>query len=188
MAEEQNTNECTEESCAGCAHADTCSSKKTDFREPANMYSSIKKVIGVVSGKGGVGKSLVTASLARMMREKGYIWYFPNPVNSDENLAIRWHENNNKQARNFFDFVMHLRSYSIKLREAKGLQEIAQILSLMLGDRIGESVFKRIGKQYGLANSAGTIGIDSKTKCISTDSSSDGFRCVKKNTFYGERK
>ena len=67
MAEEQNTNnECTEESCAGCAHADTCTSKKTDFRE------SIKKVIGVVSGKGGVGKSLVTASLARMMREKGY--------------------------------------------------------------------------------------------------------------------
>ena len=57
MAEEQNTNnECTEESCAGCAHADTCTSKKTDFREPANMYSSIKKVIGVVSGKGGVGK------------------------------------------------------------------------------------------------------------------------------------
>lgn len=37
-----------------------------------NMYSSIKKVIGVVSGKGGVGKSLVTASLARMMRAKGY--------------------------------------------------------------------------------------------------------------------
>ena len=37
-----------------------------------NAYSSVKKVIGVISGKGGVGKSLVTASLARMMREKGY--------------------------------------------------------------------------------------------------------------------
>lgn len=72
MSKEQNINGCTEESCAGCAHSDSCSSKKTDFREPANMYSSIKKVIGVVSGKGGVGKSLVTASLARMMREKGY--------------------------------------------------------------------------------------------------------------------
>lgn len=44
--------------------------QKEDFREPENKYSSIKKVIGVVSGKGGVGKSLVTASLARMMREK----------------------------------------------------------------------------------------------------------------------
>ena len=47
-------------------------SKKVDMHEPMNMYSSIKKVIGVVSGKGGVGKSLVTASLARMMRAKGY--------------------------------------------------------------------------------------------------------------------
>lgn len=54
------------------APCDSSSSKKEDFREPENKYSSIKKVIGVVSGKGGVGKSLVTASLARMMREKGY--------------------------------------------------------------------------------------------------------------------
>lgn len=42
------------------------------MHEPMNMYSNIKKVIGVVSGKGGVGKSLVTASLARMMRQQGY--------------------------------------------------------------------------------------------------------------------
>ena len=72
MSEVQNNEGCTEEYCAGCAHADSCSSRKTDFREPANKYSQIKRVIGVVSGKGGVGKSLVTASLARMMREKGY--------------------------------------------------------------------------------------------------------------------
>ena len=72
MSEVQNNEGCTEESCAGCAHADSCSSRKTDFREPANKYSQIKRVIGIVSGKGGVGKSLVTASLARMMRERGY--------------------------------------------------------------------------------------------------------------------
>lgn len=70
MADEKNT--CSEESCAGCAHADSCDSKKTDLKVPANEYSSIKKVIAVVSGKGGVGKSMVTASLARMMREQGY--------------------------------------------------------------------------------------------------------------------
>lgn len=72
MAEENNKSGCTEESCAGCSHADSCSSKKADMKEPANPYSSVKKVIGIVSGKGGVGKSFVTASLARMMREKGY--------------------------------------------------------------------------------------------------------------------
>jgi Mrp family chromosome partitioning ATPase len=42
------------------------------MRQPANAFSHIKKVIAVVSGKGGVGKSMVTASLARMMREQGF--------------------------------------------------------------------------------------------------------------------
>lgn len=72
MAEEQNTSGCSEESCASCASAGTCASKKVDMHEPMNMYSSIKKVIGVVSGKGGVGKSFVTASLAAAMNRAGY--------------------------------------------------------------------------------------------------------------------
>ena len=71
MSEEQK-NGCSPSDCAGCAHADSCGSKPVDFKKPANKFSNIKKVIGVVSGKGGVGKSMVTASLARMIREKGY--------------------------------------------------------------------------------------------------------------------
>ena len=43
-----------------------------DFVIEDNPNSHIKHVIGVVSGKGGVGKSFVTASLANRMREKGY--------------------------------------------------------------------------------------------------------------------
>lgn len=71
MAEEQQSG-CSPSDCAGCAHADSCGSKPVDLKKPANQFSNVKKVIGVVSGKGGVGKSMVTASLARMMREKGY--------------------------------------------------------------------------------------------------------------------
>ena len=41
------------------------------MRLPANEYSSIKKVIGVVSGKGGVGKSTVTSMLAVAAQSKG---------------------------------------------------------------------------------------------------------------------
>lgn len=42
------------------------------MRIKPNEYTHVKKVIGIVSGKGGVGKSMVTASLARLMKEQGY--------------------------------------------------------------------------------------------------------------------
>lgn len=71
MAEQEKNSSCSPESCSSCEHAGSCPSKM-DLKVPANEYTHVKKVIGVVSGKGGVGKSMVTASLARMMREQGY--------------------------------------------------------------------------------------------------------------------
>lgn len=69
MSRECNDTNCTKESCEGCASR---SKGQTDFSEPMNKYSNVKNVIGVVSGKGGVGKSLVTSLLALEMAEKGY--------------------------------------------------------------------------------------------------------------------
>lgn len=59
---------CSRESCEGCPSKQ----KPQDFHVDANEYSCIRRVIGVVSGKGGVGKSLVTASLANLLAEQGY--------------------------------------------------------------------------------------------------------------------
>ena len=59
----------------GCDHnCSNCSQKCDikDLREKPHFMSSVKKVIGVVSGKGGVGKSLVTSLLAILMNQKGY--------------------------------------------------------------------------------------------------------------------
>lgn len=44
----------------------------SDFSVETNELNHIKKVIGIVSGKGGVGKSIVTSMLAVIMRRKGY--------------------------------------------------------------------------------------------------------------------
>lgn len=61
-----------------CTHdCSTCSSncasrqQPEDFHEAPHALSSIKKVIGVVSGKGGVGKSMVTSLLAVTMKRRG---------------------------------------------------------------------------------------------------------------------
>ncbi|MBR6708565.1 MAG: Mrp/NBP35 family ATP-binding protein [Clostridia bacterium] len=62
--------ECTH-NCSTCT-ANCSSREKTDFHEAPNAKSSIKHVIGVVSGKGGVGKSLVTTMLAVEMQRRGY--------------------------------------------------------------------------------------------------------------------
>lgn len=57
---------CTRESCEGC------SQNKKSMIEKTNELNSIKKVIGIVSGKGGVGKSFVTAMMSVLMSRKGY--------------------------------------------------------------------------------------------------------------------
>lgn len=57
--------------CEGCT--ENCSERtKEGFLEKPNEMSHIKKVIGVVSGKGGVGKSLVTSLLAVLSQRKSY--------------------------------------------------------------------------------------------------------------------
>lgn len=60
------------ENCSSCT--DDCEQRKEpmDFSEKLNELSSVKRVIGVVSGKGGVGKSLVTSMLATTMNRRGY--------------------------------------------------------------------------------------------------------------------
>ena len=68
MAKECDSKTCDKSSCEGCA------SKKNpqSMQAAMNAMSNVKHVIGIVSGKGGVGKSFVTASLANQMAKKGY--------------------------------------------------------------------------------------------------------------------
>ena len=65
---------CSRGSCEGCPSAEAAKAgvRNTAFLEAPNANSNIKHVIGVVSGKGGVGKSLITSSLAGVMARAGY--------------------------------------------------------------------------------------------------------------------
>jgi Mrp family chromosome partitioning ATPase len=57
--------------CSSCG--ENCPSRSGQIpKEKLNEFSSVKKVIGIVSGKGGVGKSMVTSLLSVLMNRKGY--------------------------------------------------------------------------------------------------------------------
>ena len=68
-----DSNSCTHD-CSTCSA--NCSSRenaKTDsLQAPQNEWSNVKHVIAVISGKGGVGKSMVTSMLATLMRRREY--------------------------------------------------------------------------------------------------------------------
>ena len=69
---------CNESSCSSC-NVEGCSSRKAeDFHVPANAKSHVKHVIGIVSGKGGVGKSLVTSEVAVLLQKVFWMRILPD--------------------------------------------------------------------------------------------------------------
>ena len=63
--------ECTHD-CSTCGQSCASRTAPQDLHEKLNDLSSVKKVIAVVSGKGGVGKSLVTCAMAVELNRRGY--------------------------------------------------------------------------------------------------------------------
>jgi len=63
--------ECTKSDCEGCGESGCSHRKGAPAKEAANPGSHVKHMIAVISGKGGVGKSTVTALLANAVKQMG---------------------------------------------------------------------------------------------------------------------
>ena len=71
MSQETENTSCTHD-CSSCSSACSSRQEPESLLAPQNKASDIKHVIGIVSGKGGVGKSSITALLAVLTRRLGY--------------------------------------------------------------------------------------------------------------------
>lgn len=58
--------------CSSCGENCASRTEPQDLRAQLHQFSSVKKVIGVISGKGGVGKSLVTSTMAVTLNRRGF--------------------------------------------------------------------------------------------------------------------
>lgn len=58
--------------CSSCGVEGCGERTKESFLKPANPLSNVNKIIAIMSGKGGVGKSMVTSLLATKLSQKGY--------------------------------------------------------------------------------------------------------------------
>ena len=88
--------ECTHD-CSSCSA--NCSSREIE-KEKLNEFSEVKKVIGVVSGKGGVGKSLVTSLLAVNASRAGYRTAILDADVTGPSIPQAFHINSEKAAGN----------------------------------------------------------------------------------------
>lgn len=63
--------ECSHD-CGSCQESCGQRNNPADFREPPHQLSNVRHLVGIVSGKGGVGKSLVTSMLAVLLARRGH--------------------------------------------------------------------------------------------------------------------
>lgn len=58
--------------CNSCSSKDGCNKDKSSCMIENNPLNNVKKIIGVMSGKGGVGKSSISVTIAKHLKELGY--------------------------------------------------------------------------------------------------------------------
>lgn len=133
------------------------------YQNEGDTYSALKNIVEQIDAYAALLSPSI--SLSENLRSQHLIerrsdgtWYIPNPVNPAENFADRWHENGNRKARAFFQWVSWVRSDLIEVLRQADMKKISE----SLGYHFGEGIIKKASVDLYIV-SAPTILTQTKT-------------------------
>ena len=120
------------------------------YRNEADVYSTLKNIIEKLDAHSRLlvpNQALHESILELRLIEKKADgrWYIPNPVNPAENFADRWHENDHKMARAFFQWVSWVKNDLLEIINQASLKDIGTSLKF-LGAHYVESAASKIAQ------------------------------------------
>ena len=111
------------------------------YQNEEDLYSTLKNIIEELDAHAGLlnpGYSLNEglSSLHLIERKPDGTWHISNPVNPAENFADRWHENNHRKARAFFQWVSWVQSDLLEVLRQADIKKIKGSLEEHFGKNI----------------------------------------------------
>lgn len=135
------------------------------YKNEADVYSTLKNILEKLNAHAGLltpGYTLTKeySDLQLITRKDDGTWFIPNPVNPEENFADRWHENQNRKAIAFFQWVSWVYTDLIEISQHTDFSRVKKLMSYRFGDQLIEKAAKGIA-------AAGSIIIPSTTPHVS---------------------
>ena len=111
------------------------------YDNEADVYATLKNIVGQITAHARLlnpGYILEKADndFRYIQRKPDGTWYIPNPVNPEENFADRWHEDNNRRARAFFQWAAWVSQDLVDVLKASNMAEIGESMQRIFGEKM----------------------------------------------------
>jgi len=111
------------------------------YNNEVDLYSTLENVVRQLSAharllNSGYILEMAESDFRYIQRNADGTWYIPNPVNPEENFADRWHEDNNRRAKAFFQWVAWVAQDLLDVLKASSMPEIGESMQKIFGEKI----------------------------------------------------
>jgi hypothetical protein len=138
------------------------------YDNEVDIHSALTAIVGKLHAHAALVEGrMIDRSLSSMrliQRTPDGKWYIGNPVNSAENFADRWHEDNHARARAFFSWIAALRKDLVEIVNTTNLRLLKEHLSGALGSTVVSKNFEIIVPPESAIHSPPRIHITAPAK------------------------